>query len=119
MFSLKFYCVINLATCSISVGSVANCYPPKSSDRALLLADIRCLPGEGVSMFCYLCIFYASPNYGLTSNLPGMEGGPVFGVQNTLVGILIRPLRQKNSDSEIQVTCKYFSYSYSFKISHS
>ncbi|XWS12621.1 hypothetical protein CRYUN_Cryun37aG0105800 [Craigia yunnanensis] len=62
---------------SISVGSVANCYPPISSDRALLLADIRCLPG--------------------------MEGGPVFGVQNTLVGILIRPLRQKNNDSEIQL----------------
>ncbi|XP_022715852.1 glyoxysomal processing protease, glyoxysomal [Durio zibethinus] len=62
---------------SISVGSVANCYPPKSCDRALLLADIRCLPG--------------------------MEGGPVFGDQNTLVGILIRPLRQKNSDAEIQL----------------
>ncbi|XWS15764.1 hypothetical protein CRYUN_Cryun34aG0030100 [Craigia yunnanensis] len=62
---------------SISVGSVANCYPPKSSDRALLMADIRCLPG--------------------------MEGGPVFGDQNTLVGILIRPLRQKNSDAEIQL----------------
>ncbi|OMO65200.1 hypothetical protein COLO4_31438 [Corchorus olitorius] len=62
---------------SISVGSVANCYPPKSSDRALLMADIRCLPG--------------------------MEGGPVFGDQNTLVGILTRPLRQKNSDAEIQL----------------
>ncbi|XVF25773.1 hypothetical protein REPUB_Repub13aG0242400 [Reevesia pubescens] len=62
---------------SISVGSVANFYPPKSSDRALLMADIRCLPG--------------------------MEGGPVFGDQNTLVGILIRPLRQKNSDAEIQL----------------
>ncbi|XWS19623.1 hypothetical protein CRYUN_Cryun31cG0031600 [Craigia yunnanensis] len=59
------------------VGSVANCYPPKSSDRALLMADIRCLPG--------------------------MEGGPVFGDQNTLVGILIRPLRQTNNDAEIQL----------------
>ncbi|XP_017978709.1 PREDICTED: glyoxysomal processing protease, glyoxysomal isoform X2 [Theobroma cacao] len=62
---------------SISMGSVANCYPPKSSDRALLMADIRCLPG--------------------------MEGGPVFGDQNTLVGILIIPLRQKSSDAEIQL----------------
>ncbi|KAE8728781.1 Mitochondrial arginine transporter BAC1 [Hibiscus syriacus] len=62
---------------SISVGSVANCYPPKSTDRALLMADIRCLPG--------------------------MEGAPVFSDQNTLVGLLTRPLRQKNSDAEIQL----------------
>ncbi|KAK8592377.1 hypothetical protein V6N13_062958 [Hibiscus sabdariffa] len=61
---------------SISVGSVANCYPPKSTDRALLMADIRCLPG--------------------------MEGAPVFSYQNALVGMLTRPLRQKNSDAEIQ-----------------
>ncbi|GMJ14685.1 degradation of periplasmic proteins 15 [Hibiscus trionum] len=60
-----------------SVGSVANCYPPKSSDRALLMADIRCLPG--------------------------MEGAPVFSDQSTLVGMLTRPLRQKNSDAEIQL----------------
>ena len=58
-----------------------------------------------------------SSNYDSTSNFPGMEGGPVFGDQNTLVGILIRPLRQKNSDSEIQVTCNYFSYSYSYSLS--
>ncbi|KAK8514054.1 hypothetical protein V6N12_008773 [Hibiscus sabdariffa] len=62
---------------SISVGSVANCYPPKSTDRALLMADIRCLPG--------------------------MEGAPVFSYQNALVGMLTRPLRQKNSDAEIQL----------------
>lgn len=42
-----------------------------------------------------------------------MEGGPVFGDQNTLVGILIIPLRQKSSDAEIQVTYKCFSYSFS------
>ncbi|KAB2011661.1 hypothetical protein ES319_D09G035300v1 [Gossypium barbadense] len=62
---------------SMSVGSVANCYPPKSSDKALLMADIRCLPG--------------------------MEGGPVFGDQGMLVGILTRPLRQKTSDAEVQL----------------
>ncbi|TYH67145.1 hypothetical protein ES332_D06G168800v1 [Gossypium tomentosum] len=62
---------------SMSVGSVANCYPPKSSDKALLMADIRCLPG--------------------------MEGGPVFGDQGMLFGILTRPLRQKTSDAEVQL----------------
>ncbi|XP_039070464.1 glyoxysomal processing protease, glyoxysomal-like [Hibiscus syriacus] len=37
--------------------------------------------------------------------LPGMEVAPVFSdrYQNTLVGILTRPLRQKNSDAEIQL----------------
>lgn len=30
---------------SISVGSVANSYPPCSSSKSLLMADIRCLPG--------------------------------------------------------------------------
>ncbi|GAY34564.1 hypothetical protein CUMW_012120 [Citrus unshiu] len=60
---------------SISMGSVANCYPPRSTTRSLLMADIRCLPG--------------------------MEGGPVFGEHAHFVGILIRPLRQK-SGAEIQ-----------------
>ncbi|XP_031278959.1 glyoxysomal processing protease, glyoxysomal [Pistacia vera] len=62
---------------SISMGSVANCYPPGSSTQSLLMADIRCLPG--------------------------MEGGPIFGEHAQLVGILIRPLRQKNSGAEIQL----------------
>ncbi|KAK6917593.1 hypothetical protein RJ641_018344 [Dillenia turbinata] len=62
---------------SISVGSVANCCPHSSSDRSLLIADIRCLPG--------------------------MEGGPVFGGQGHLIGILTRPLRQRNTDAEIQL----------------
>ncbi|OMO76396.1 hypothetical protein CCACVL1_15703 [Corchorus capsularis] len=92
---------------SISVGSVANCYPPKSSDRALLMADIRCLPGEDIIMYGLPMHFLhngvRSPDYDLTSNMSGMEGGPVFGDQNTLVGILTRPLRQKNSDAEIQL----------------
>ena len=34
-----------LAWISISVGCIANCYPPHSSDGSLLMADIRCLPG--------------------------------------------------------------------------
>ncbi|KAH9748762.1 glyoxysomal processing protease [Citrus sinensis] len=61
---------------SVSMGSVANCYPPRSTTRSLLMADIRCLPG--------------------------MEGGPVFGEHAHFVGILIRPLRQK-SGAEIQL----------------
>ncbi|XP_062095746.1 glyoxysomal processing protease, glyoxysomal isoform X2 [Humulus lupulus] len=62
---------------SISVGSIANCYPPRSSSRSLLMADIRCLPG--------------------------MEGGPIFDEQAQLIGILIRPLRQKISGAEVQL----------------
>lgn len=31
--------------CSISVGSIGNSYPPSSFMRAILMADIRCLPG--------------------------------------------------------------------------
>ncbi|XP_021740633.1 glyoxysomal processing protease, glyoxysomal-like [Chenopodium quinoa] len=61
---------------SISVGSVSNCYPSTSMNRSLLMADIRCLPG--------------------------MEGGPVFGQNGCLVGILNRPLRQAGG-AEIQV----------------
>ncbi|KAK1557959.1 hypothetical protein Q3G72_034744 [Acer saccharum] len=62
---------------SICMGSVANCYPPRSSTLSLLMADIRCLPG--------------------------MEGGPVFGEHAQFIGVLIRPLRQKNSGAEIQL----------------
>ncbi|KAL5157319.1 Glyoxysomal processing protease, glyoxysomal [Glycine soja] len=62
---------------SISVGCIANCYPPHSSDGSLLMADIRCLPG--------------------------MEGSPVFSEHACLIGVLIRPLRQKTYGEEIQL----------------
>ncbi|XP_027353322.1 glyoxysomal processing protease, glyoxysomal [Abrus precatorius] len=62
---------------SISVGCIANCYPPHSSDGSLLMADIR--------------------------SLPGMEGSPVFSEHAYLTGVLIRPLRQKTSGAEIQL----------------
>ncbi|KAK3207125.1 hypothetical protein Dsin_021171 [Dipteronia sinensis] len=68
---------------SICMGSVANCYPPRSSTLSLLMADIRCLPG--------------------------MEGGPVFGEHAQFIGVLIRPLRQKNSGAEIQGTHYYIT----------
>ncbi|CAK8534298.1 unnamed protein product [Lathyrus sativus] len=61
---------------SLSVGCIANCYPPNSSDGSLLMADIRCLPG--------------------------MEGSPVFSEHACLTGVLIRPLRQKTSGTEVQ-----------------
>lgn len=61
---------------SISMGSVANYYPPMSLDKSLLMADIRCLPG--------------------------MEGSPIFGLHACLIGILTRPLRQSGG-AEIQV----------------
>ncbi|XP_054777019.1 glyoxysomal processing protease, glyoxysomal isoform X2 [Prosopis cineraria] len=62
---------------SVSVGSIANSYPPSSSDGSLLMADIQ--------------------------SLPGMEGSPVFSEHASLTGILIRPLRQKTSAVEIQL----------------
>ncbi|KAG4960437.1 Glyoxysomal processing protease, glyoxysomal [Glycine soja] len=62
---------------SISVGCIANCYPPHSSDGSLLMADIRCLPG--------------------------MEGSPVFSEHACLIGVLIRPFRQKAYGAEIQL----------------
>ncbi|XP_071930486.1 glyoxysomal processing protease, glyoxysomal-like [Coffea arabica] len=62
---------------SISVGSIANSHPPSSSDRSLLMADIRCLPG--------------------------MEGSAVFGEHGQVIGILTRPLRQRTSGAEIQL----------------
>ncbi|KAM7530652.1 hypothetical protein LguiB_034062 [Lonicera macranthoides] len=62
---------------SISVGSIANCYPAGSSNRSLYMADVRCLPG--------------------------MEGSPVFGEHAQLIGILTRPLQQKTTGAEIQL----------------
>ncbi|CAN6457343.1 unnamed protein product [Victoria cruziana] len=62
---------------SVSVGVIANCCPSVASCSSLLMADIRCLPG--------------------------MEGGPVFGKNACLIGILIRPLRQSAGGAEIQL----------------
>ncbi|XP_030543558.1 glyoxysomal processing protease, glyoxysomal [Rhodamnia argentea] len=62
---------------SISVGTIANICPPGSPDKSFLMADIRCLPG--------------------------MEGGPILDKNADLIGILIRPLRQKASGAEVQL----------------
>eukprot|EP00249_Psilotum_nudum_P022667 c28604_g1_i1 orf=372-2789(+) len=62
---------------SISVGIVANCWPPASSSVSLLMADVRCLPG--------------------------MEGAPIFGECGEFVGILTRPLRQRGGGAEVQL----------------
>ncbi|WOL10420.1 glyoxysomal processing protease, glyoxysomal [Canna indica] len=62
---------------SISFGTVSNCRASGSGQNSLLLADFR--------------------------GLPGMEGGPVFDEHTCLIGMLTRPLRQKASNSEIQI----------------
>ncbi|XP_018440399.1 glyoxysomal processing protease, glyoxysomal isoform X2 [Raphanus sativus] len=62
---------------SVSTGSISNCYSSGSLKHSLMIADVRCLPG--------------------------MEGAPVFGKNGHLIGILIRPLRQKNSGVEVQL----------------
>ncbi|KAG9444328.1 hypothetical protein H6P81_015668 [Aristolochia fimbriata] len=62
---------------SVSAGTVANCCPFGSSDSAVLMADVRCLPG--------------------------MEGAPVFNRHASLVGILTWPIRQRASGVEIQL----------------
>ena len=36
--------------------------------------------------------------------IPGMEGCPVFDKDGRFIGVLIRPLRQKSTGAEIQVT---------------
>ncbi|KAL3681783.1 hypothetical protein R1sor_024739 [Riccia sorocarpa] len=62
---------------SLSAGVVSNCWPPGCKPAALLMADLRCLPG--------------------------MEGGPVLDEQGALAGMLIRPLRQKGGGAEVQL----------------
>ncbi|BBN15391.1 peroxisomal leader peptide-processing protease [Marchantia polymorpha subsp. ruderalis] len=62
---------------SLSAGVVSNCWPPSSKPVALLMADLRCLPG--------------------------MEGGPVLDEQGALAGMLIRPLRQRGGSAEVQL----------------
>ncbi|XP_068654483.1 glyoxysomal processing protease, glyoxysomal isoform X2 [Aristolochia californica] len=62
---------------SVSAGAVANCCPLDSSESAVLMADVRCLPG--------------------------MEGAPVFSKHASLVGILTWPIRQRAGGAEIQL----------------
>ncbi|KAH7662003.1 Peptidase Do protein [Dioscorea alata] len=62
---------------SVSVGAVANCCSQDSHHCSLMMADVRCLPG--------------------------MEGGPVFDKHGCLTGILMRPLKQKGGNAEIQL----------------
>uniref|UniRef100_A0ACD5T8Y2 Uncharacterized protein n=1 Tax=Avena sativa TaxID=4498 RepID=A0ACD5T8Y2_AVESA len=62
---------------SISVGAVANCLPPCAVRSSLLMADIHCLPG--------------------------MEGSPVFDKDSCLVGMLMKPLRQRGSSIQVQL----------------
>ncbi|KAG7962339.1 hypothetical protein I3843_09G062200 [Carya illinoinensis] len=62
----------------LSVGSPFGVLSPMHFfNRSLLMADIR--------------------------GLPGMEGGPVFDEHADLIGILIKPLRQKASSAEVQL----------------
>lgn len=49
----------------------------------------------------------------LILNLSGMEGSPVLNEHAQLIGILIRPLRQKTSGAEIQVTSEHLPVSQS------
>lgn len=57
----------------------------------------------------YICALFVSSQVAKTcypvsvQSLSGMEGAPVFGKNGHLIGILIRPLRQKNSGVEVQV----------------
>ncbi|KAJ3696075.1 hypothetical protein LUZ60_001452 [Juncus effusus] len=62
---------------SVSIGVVANCLPPGSIKSSLLMVDVRCFPG--------------------------MEGSIVLDKHASLVGMLISPLRQKGTDTEIQL----------------
>lgn len=48
----------------------------------------------------------------LVQFLSGMEGAPVFDKNGQLIGILIRPLRQKNTGVEIQVCQRLLHFIY-------
>ncbi|XP_068654486.1 glyoxysomal processing protease, glyoxysomal isoform X4 [Aristolochia californica] len=61
---------------SVSAGAVANCCPLDSSESAVLMADVRCLPG--------------------------MEGAPVFSKHASLVGILTWPIRQRAAGDHME-----------------
>ncbi|XP_078428627.1 protease-like protein isoform X2 [Wolffia australiana] len=67
---------------SVSVGAIANVCS-QNSRPSLFVADIRCLPG--------------------------MEGGPVFDQDKSLIGIVSPPLRQKNTNTEIQIVIPWDS----------
>jgi peroxisomal leader peptide-processing protease len=89
---------------SVSIGAVANCLPPSSSEISLLLADVRCFPGNlylNIFLNCCLTLYLVPIN--LLMILSGMEGGLVLDRHASLVGMLIAPLRQKGTDTEIQV----------------
>ncbi|GAQ78665.1 hypothetical protein KFL_000170110 [Klebsormidium nitens] len=62
---------------SVSVGVLSNWWHADENRAPILLADMRCLPG--------------------------MEGGPVVDGSGGLVGLLWRPLRQRNSGAEVQL----------------
>lgn len=61
-----------------------------------------------MSAFLCLIIHFSFDAIGfsflLILNPSGMEGGPVFGEHAHLIGIFIKPLRQKASGAEVQVT---------------
>jgi hypothetical protein len=62
---------------SVSVGVVSNWWKAGQNRAPILLVDMRCLPG--------------------------MEGGPVIDRSGGVVGLLWRPIRQRNSGAEVQV----------------
>ncbi|KAI4365140.1 hypothetical protein MLD38_021155 [Melastoma candidum] len=77
---------------SISTGFISNFYPPNSSRKSLLMADIRCLPGS--------------------------EGGPVLDGNANLVGIMTRPLSQKTNGAEVQLLIPWDAISSACKYSN-
>lgn len=56
-----------------------------------------------VLKICLCFIYLMKSVFILVLNCIGMEGSPVFGECSDLIGLLTRPLRQKNSGTEIQV----------------
>lgn len=68
---------------SVSVGVVSNWWKAGQNRAPILLVDMRCLPG--------------------------MEGGPVLDRSGGVVGLLWRPIRQRNSGAEVQVRSTFIA----------
>jgi len=66
------------------------------------MADIHCLPGKYRSIFLFSYTMTLALDNVLMDQ--GMEGAPVFDKNSCLVGLLMNPLRQKDSNIEVQVS---------------
>lgn len=68
-FLCAYDCLVVWAN-SMSVGIVSNSWPPTRGPPSLLMADVRCLPGQFFLIFfrVLVFIFFEFCSYGISSN---------------------------------------------------